>query len=160
MPALLRYASTLPLLTLLAGCFTYIPAPIESAPTTEDVRVHLTRVALAQVPEDFPTGDTYLTGRIVSVAADSVVLRVPVARRSATPGVPELRQDVHIPRGGIVEIERREVNGLRTGLTVAAAAGAATALVLLIIEASGVGDPDPGDLPEQMRFPLLSVSVR
>lgn len=159
MPALARYASALPLLTLIAGCFTYIPAPLDSAPTTEDVRVHLTRVAMAQVPEEFPTGESFLTGRLVSVAADSVVLRVPVARRSSSFGM-ELRQDLHLPRGGIVEVERREVNGVRTGLTVAAATGAAAALVLMIIDASGSGDADPGDVPEQSRLRLLSVSIR
>jgi hypothetical protein len=122
--------------------------------------VHLTRVALAQVPEEFPTGDTYLEGRLVSVAGDSVVLRVPVSRRTPGLAMPELRQDVHLARGVIVEVERREVSGVRTGLTVAAATGAATALVLLIIDASGAGEGDPGDLPEQMRVPLFSVPIR
>jgi hypothetical protein len=155
-----RFSSILSISTLLVGCFRYVPTPLETAPTTEDVRVHLTRVALAQVPEDFPTGDTFLSGRLVAVAPDSVVLRVPVTRRVDGFGVPELRQDVHIARGGIVEVQRQEVDGLRTGLTVAAATGAATALVLLIIDASGSSDPDPGDLPDQMRVPLLSVSLR
>jgi hypothetical protein len=71
----------------------------------------------------------------------------------------QLRQDIHIPRGEILEVERREVNTARTGLTIAAAAGAAAALVLLVIDASGNADADPGDPPDQMRFPVLSIPV-
>jgi hypothetical protein len=147
------------LLTLLGGCYRYLSTPLDAAPRDQDVRVHLSRVALARVPEEFPTGGTFLTGRIVGVEADSVVLRVPVSRAAGF-GLQELRQDVHIPRGEILDIERREVSAARTGLTVAAAAGAASALVLLIIEASGNTDADPGEGPDQLRFPVLSIPVR
>jgi hypothetical protein len=115
---------------------------------------------MAQVPEDFPTGSDFLVGRVVQLEPDSVVLRVPVASRASTPGMQELMQDVRIPRSGIVDVERREVSGLRTGLTVAAATGLGTALVLMIIDASGAGDEGPGDLPEQMRLPVWSVFFR
>jgi hypothetical protein len=122
------------------------------------VRVHLSRVALARVPEEFPTDGTFLTGRIVGLEADSVVLRVPVSR-AAGYGMQELRQDLRIPRGEIVDVERREVSAARTGLTIAAAGGAAAALVILIIDASGSVDTDPGEGPDQMRFPVLSIPV-
>jgi hypothetical protein len=150
---------TLLLLTFLGGCYRYLPAPLEVAPRDTDVRVHLSRVALARVPEEFPTGGTFLTGRIVGVEADSLVLRVPVSR-AAGYGMQELRQDLHIPRGEIIDIERRQVSAARTTLTVAAAGGAAAALVILIMDASGNADADPGEGPDQMRFPLLSISVR
>jgi hypothetical protein len=157
---LARFGIALPLLVVLGGCFRYSSTPLASAPTNEDVRVHLSRVALARVPEEFPRGESYLTGRIVGVASDSVVLRVPVSRATGGFGQPNLRQDVYIPRGEIVDVERRHVNAFRTGLTVAAATAAGTALVLAIIEGSGNADEDDGEGPDQMRFPVFSVPFR
>jgi hypothetical protein len=151
--------STLLLLISLGGCFRYLPAQLETAPRDRDVRVHLSRVALARVPEEFPTGGTFLTGRIVGLEADSVVLRVPVTR-AAGYGMAELRQDVHLPRGEIIEVERREMSPARTGLAIAGAAGAAVALVILIIDASGSTDADPGEPPDQLRLPVLSIPLR
>jgi hypothetical protein len=153
-----RYGFAFPLLLVLGGCFRYSSTPLTSAPADEDVRVHLSRVALARVPEEFPRGDSYLTGRIVGLASDSVVLRIPVSRASAF-GQPNLRQDVYIPRGEIVDIERRQVNAFRTGLAIAAVTGLGTALVLTIIEGSGVDEED-GEGPDQMRFPIFAVPLR
>jgi hypothetical protein len=132
-------------------------SPLDEVPSDEDVRVHVTRAALARVPEEFPTGGSYVTGRIVAMAADSVVIRVPVTRRTEAIGMPALRQDLYIHRAEIVDVERREVSGLRTGLAVAAATGAAAALVALIIEASGGPDDVLGEPPDQLRLPLVVV---
>jgi hypothetical protein len=120
----------------------------------------MTRVALAAVPEDFPTGGSFLTGRIVGFAADSVVLRVPVTRGASGFGTAELRQDLYIPRSGIMDVERREVSGVRTGLAVAGAAGAGAALLVLIIKAYGSPSDGPGEGPDQMRIPWFPVPLR
>jgi hypothetical protein len=50
-PIMLRQA-TLFAAAALAGCYTYVPAEISTVPAGQEVRVYLTRGAVAGLPED------------------------------------------------------------------------------------------------------------
>ena len=87
MRGLARLCAVLTLPASLGACFRYLPAPLDAVPANEDVRVHLSRVALARVPEEFPTGGSYLMGRIVGLSP----VRRPGARAARFPDLVDSR---------------------------------------------------------------------
>lgn len=143
---------------LLSGCFSYIPAELGTVPPGGEVRVYLTRVAMAQLPEEIPSGRPYLAGSLVSHERDSLMVRVPVASRQDGVHSVAIRQDVRVPTREILDFQRREFSPARTGLLVAGTVGLATAIILTIIEASG-SERGPGELPELSRVPLFSFPL-
>ena len=155
----LRALALLPTAMLLSGCYTYIPVELAALPADRELRVFLTRQALAAIPEDVPTGATYVTGRLERRTADSILIQVPVSRRIEGGGALDLRQNVFLPLTEIVDVQYRELDRAKTTLTLAAGVGGAFALVLGIISASGTGEPDPLPGEGQIRVPVFSVPV-
>jgi hypothetical protein len=143
---------------LLGGCYTYIPVDLGAAPADTELRVFMSRQALADVPEDIPTGGTYLTGRLVRRTRDSILIQVPVSRRVEGAGALDLRQNVFLPVSEIVDVQYRELNRGRTAMALLGGAGAAVALVLGVVDAGGTSDPG-GEVEEQIRIPLFSFPI-
>lgn len=141
---------------LLSGCYTYVPAELETVPPGREVRVQLTRRATAELPVQLPVNGPTLNGELMRKNADRFTIRVPIRDTSSGIDGDGLKQDILIPTDAILEIQRREFDGLATGLLVAGAVGAATSLILLIMDSSGSPPPDLGDPPQQMRGPILS----
>lgn len=148
-------------LPLLSGCFSYVPAEPASVPAGEEVRVFLTRDAVLELQDAIPTSGSALRGRITGREDDLLTLRVPVTAPRAGLQAPDIGQDVRIATGQILELQRREFSPARTGLLVAGAAGAASMIILLIMDDAGATpQPGPGDGPEVIRIPLLSLPTR
>ena len=143
-------------LLLLAGCYSYVPTELGSAPAETELRVYLSRRGLADIPEDIPTGASYLTGRFMRRTADSVLIQVPVSRRVEGAGALDLRQNVFVPISEIVDVQYRQLNRAKTGIALAGGVGLATALVLGVFDARVDQDPVSGDSPEQIRIPFLA----
>src|SRR5688500_10557824 len=92
---------------VLSGCFRYVPVELGAVPPDSEVRVHVSRRGLADIPEEIPTGSTYVNGRFVRETADSVLVQVALGRRLDQPGALDLRQNVLLPRSEIEEVELR-----------------------------------------------------
>ena len=143
---------TLGLVALLSsGCFSYVPADIETVPPGEDVRLFLTQAGMAALDEADPDG-TLLTGvtpivqgEITRRDLDEVYVRIPITRRQVGFHSSQLGQDVRIPTGEIVQIERRELNGVGTGLIIGGSTGLAASVILFIIN-DARGGPTGGRL--------------
>jgi len=143
-----------------AGCYTYIPTELSTVPAGQEVRVYMSRLALAALPEDIPANDLYLRGSLTAQADDSLTIRVPITSRQQGLSVSEIRQDVRVPTAEIVAVQRREFSTGRTALAIGGAAVGAGAIIALIFEAVGGGGPGdpPGD--DLSRVPLFSIPLR
>lgn len=144
---------------LASGCFGYVPVETSAVTPGEDVRVYLTRQGLAELEQlDLESGPI-VRGSVVAAEPDRLLLRVPVTRVQEGFHSVALGQDVPIPSGAIVQLERRELNRGGTALLVAGtAAMAATVIYLILDEGGGRDEPDPPEPPE-IRIPLFSVPV-
>ena len=143
-----------------SGCFGYVPAPLDTVPPGDEVRVHLTRegvaAELARVAgEESPSVD----GTLVRGDRDQLVLRVPVTVQATGIMTRSLGQDVTIPAARITQLERRQLNRPRT--TLAAAGGGALLAAILFSFGQGTPDPEifPPREPEEFRGPAWAVRI-
>lgn len=143
----------------LTGCFSYVPASLETVPAGTDIRVYLTRQGLADLPEPLEQDGPFLTGTLVRREDERVFIRVPIAPRQEGFYTSTFGQDVSLATGEIVQLERRKLDRAGTALLVGGTAAAAGAVIFLIVEAFGEpGKPEPPE-PE-LRIPLFSIPVR
>src|SRR5688572_25283186 len=144
---------------LSSGCYGYIPVELEAVPPGEQVLVHLTRQGLADIPELPNLTSNALTGRVISRDATQLVLRVPtVTQRRASGALETLGQDIPVPVGEIIDVSRRELSRIRTGLLVAASIGAVVSAIIsfgdVFNEAGPIVPPEEG-----IRVPLLRLQA-
>jgi hypothetical protein len=131
----------------------YVPVPGGAVPPTEDVRVYLSRRGLADLPEDFTTGRSYVTARWTKATPDSVMLQVPIVRRVDDPNAPDIRQNLFVARTDVVDVRSRRFSGPRSALAIGGAIGAGVAIVTVVLKAGGNDTLTPGEGPEQLRVP-------
>ena len=148
----------------LAGCFHYVPVEQAALPVGGDLRIELTRVGFAELPEipSYPGPD--LDGTLVSAERDGLRLRVPVPIRVDGMVRGTVAQDVTIPSRSIVQIRARRLDRTRTALSVGA--GVATlAAIFLGFQAGGNDTPEiPNQPPEEeagagLRAPLFVIPL-
>jgi hypothetical protein len=143
----------------LTGCFSYVAAPIETVPAGTDIRVYLTRQALADLPEPLEQDGPVLEGTLVRREDERVFIRVPIAVRQEGFHASTVGQDVSLSAGEIVQLERRRLDRAGTALLVGGTAASAAAVIFLIMDA--FGEPGRTDPPvEEFRIPLFSFHVR
>jgi hypothetical protein len=155
-----RAAAVLAAALVCSGCFTYVPAPLDTVPPGGEVRVHLTREGVAAdlarvAGEESPSVD----GTLVRGDRDQLVVRVPVAIQATGILTRSLGQDVTIPATRISQLERRQLNRPRTAL--ALVGGGAALVAVLLSFGQGVPDPElpPRREPEEFRGLGWSFSV-
>jgi hypothetical protein len=147
-------------LTTLAAsaCHRYVPVELSSLQPGAEVRLFMSRQGIAALPEEVPVNELYLRGRLLAQESDSVLLGVPIPPQPGFTG-PDIRQQVKVGSGQIVDVQLREFSAGRTALVVAGGVGAAAALISLIFAAEksiDVGDPND----DLSRVPILSVPLR
>jgi hypothetical protein len=130
---------------LCSGCFSYLPADVRSLAPDRDVRLELTRVGFAQLPEIPNRPGPELTGRVTRAEADRIVLRVPVAIRSDGMVTGTIRQEVVIPAADIVRVEQRVFSRRRSAVVALGGVGALVGTLM----AFGSGGPPVGQEPEK-----------
>jgi hypothetical protein len=144
---------------LFTGCFSYVPASLETVPAGTDIRVYLTRQGLANLPEQLEQDRPFLKGTLLRHEDERLFIRVPIAARQEGFYTSSVGQDVSLPAGEIVQLERRRLDRAGTALLVGGTAAAAAAVIVLIIDAFGEpAKPDP-PMPE-LRVPVFSIPVR
>lgn len=137
----------------LSGCFTYVPVGNQPVPAGQEIRITLSRQAMAALPEEVAAPGTVLQGVYTGQEGGELRIRVPVWSRDRLVG-PELRQEARIPLNEVQELAIRRLDTPRTLLVTAGSVAAATGLVLAIMQSSGNVIRSPGEGPEQFRFPL------
>ena len=144
----------------LTGCFQYVPATLETVPDGQEVRLFVTQEGLSEASAVTTDGQPIVRGRLVSREADQLFIRVPTAVRQEGFHSAVLGQDVAIPIREIVQVERRQVDGLATGLLVAGTAGVAATVIFVIMEAVSGDDTPPDGGGEEARVPFFSIPLR
>src|SRR4051794_5368585 len=81
---------------LLSGCYQYLPVELAAVPPQTDVRMELTRVGFAKLPQMPEQSGPDVAGTLVRVDPAQVVLRVPVNVRSGEIVTGTIAQDVVI----------------------------------------------------------------
>jgi hypothetical protein len=114
-------------------------------PPGEEVRIELTRVGFAQLPELPNQAGPDLDGTIVRRDQSRLFLRVPVNVRLDGIVTQTVQQELAIPTTDIVLMERRVLSRTRTGLSIGS--GLAT-LGVIFLSFRDSGDENP-ELPER-----------
>ena len=142
-----------------SGCFRYVPVELAAVPDGNDVRMYLTRQGLAALDELPLESGPIVRGKLITQDNGDVTLRVPVATRQTGFHSSMIGQDVRIPTGDIVQVERRQLDKLGTGLLIGGAIGVTALVMTLILDSHSetVVEPPP---PEEIRVPLFTLRIR
>lgn len=147
------------LAALLLGapaCYRYVPAELTAVPAGEDVRLHLSRAGMEALQPLSADPEPIVSGLAVRRDGERLLLRIPVRARPETFYGEAVGQDVWIPTAGIVQLERREIDRVRTGLLTAASVGAAAAVLFAIMDDAhgGMDIRPPGDDTQMQGFSI------
>jgi hypothetical protein len=143
-----------------SGCYTYVPAAFPTIPTGERVRVYLSQAGAARLREI--GGDAIpglgerpvVAGRLVRRDATEFSLQIPIGARQTGFLQEELDQQVTLPVAELVQVERRQVSGVRSALAVVAGTAALTALVVTVLKGARNPSPSTGGDPDNLRAPI------
>jgi hypothetical protein len=132
---------------IASSCFRYVPAELGTLPPGDEVRIELTRVGFAQLPELPNLSGPDLNGTLVRSEPDRLFLRVPVNVRLDGLVTQTVQQELAIPAGDIVQMEHRVLSRGRTALSVG---GGLVTLGVIFLSFRDGGDDTP-ELPERPR---------
>jgi hypothetical protein len=132
----------------LSGCFSYVPVELSTLPPGDQVRVELTRVGFAQLPELPNNAGPNLNGTLLQFDSDRLFLRVPVNVRLDGLVTQTVQQDLAIPVGEIEQLERRVLSRSRTAMSIGG--GLATlGVIFLSFKATNENPELPPKVPEE-----------
>jgi hypothetical protein len=151
-----RATASLVAAAFLSGCYSWIPVELDAAPAGPELRVFMSRRALADVPEGIPMSATYLTGRLSRQTQDSILIQVAVSRLVDAPGAMDLRQNVFLPKNEIVDVQYRLLNRAKTIMALVGSASLATGLLTVVISSGGNADDQTPDFGDRIRIPLVA----
>lgn len=141
MPTMHRATLAMLAAPLLAGCFSYIPVEVETVSPGAEVRMELTRVGFAELPELPSYTGPDLGGTFVREGEGALWVQVPVAVRQDGLVARTIDRQVAVPADQVVWIRRRKLDKARTWLS------AASGVTVLALIASGFRH-DGNDTPE------------
>jgi len=139
-----------------AGCYSYVPTRLEMIEPGQDVRVRLSPEEADRLVEMRRSDSRTMVGTVVSASQSEVTMNTQVSRLDPMAGTRALMQTLDVPSTGIVEVELRELDNLKTAagiglLAVGVGVGLAAALGG---DASG-GDPPVPPGPEESWIPFF-----
>ena len=135
----LRHFAAVLVLSTTTGCFNYVPTEIGAVPPGESVRLFLTRAGVDAINEAGNEDalntlfEPVLSGEFVRRTDADFYVRIPTVRRQVGFHSSQLGQDIRVPAGEIVQIERQELSRAKTGLLVGGTAAVITGLIVFIL---------------------------
>ena len=149
--SVLRRSPWIPVLVLvltgvLGGCYSHRPVTLDEVTAGDDIRVRVTAREMDRLEAEVPLPDRVFRGTVVG-AESGLLLQVPVPGSEAGPtSAGPLFNRIRVAPDGLVEVEVRELDRVRTFGLVAAAAAVATAVGIAAFESPD--DPEgEGDKP-------------
>lgn len=143
------------------GCYSYVPARLESIEPGQAVRLRLSADEAERLAEIRLTDLRTMDAVVVEQGGDRMLVETTVGRLDPMQGTRPLTQRVDVPLGGILEVEARQRDNLKTGafvgsIGVAVGLGIAVALKGGFGQGSGEGEGPLEDrgLPFILRFAL------
>ncbi len=146
---------------LQLGCYTYVPATLETVPQGAHVRALITPEAERQLLATFGVQQgRILSGDLQGRDPNQVALLVPSVPFGSGPGTRPLYQEVTLPAADVLRVDIRRVDPFRTGVLAAGAAAVAAAVVWQTF-GSGFfsGTPSPDGPPESVRGWSIGFSI-
>ncbi|MYH49088.1 MAG: hypothetical protein F4020_02600 [Gammaproteobacteria bacterium] len=150
-------------LSTTTGCFNYVPTEIGAVPPGESVRLFLTRAGVDAINEAgneealSTLFEPVLSGEFVRRTDADLYVRVPTVRRQVGFHSAQLGQDIRVPAGEVVQIERQELSRAKTGALVGGTAAVLTGLIVFIL--NDARQPEtvvpPFDPVEDRRRPVV-----
>ena len=148
--------------TLLLGCYKYVPTTLSAVPTGANIRALLSNEAQADLRSRVGLDVELLEGKLLENNGEQVMLSVrSVAAFSVLGSTQPLYQRVDVSRQGLVRVDVRQLDQVRTYGLIGLAAGAT---VLIAAQAFGEGEPGSsppsnGDPPERIQGVLLRLPL-
>lgn len=159
----LRHLAAVLVLSTTTGCFNYVPTEIGAVPPGESVRLFLTRAGVDAINEAGNEDalntlfEPVLSGEFVRRTDADLYVRVPTVRRQVGFHSAQLGQDIRVPAGEVVQIERQELSRAKTGVLIGGTAAVITGLIVFIL--NDARQPDsvvpPFDPVEDRRRPVV-----
>lgn len=115
---------------LLVGCYRQVPTDLAAVADGARVRVELTRVGFAMLPELPGHSGPGLGGTLMRQSEMEIVLRIPLSTPTGAAVTRTIPRDVTIPTEAIVETTEREFSRGRTGLAIAGGVATLAAIFL------------------------------
>jgi hypothetical protein len=146
----------------MSACYRYTPVPLQITPEGQQVRLLVTREGATELREVTEIGAEVptLTGTIVEIEDQEILLRVPVAQRQAGFHTVSLDQTIRVPSGEILQVERRDFDRGKTALFVGATVAVSAFVITSIMKAFGGDSSNPGDPPPvEIRIPTPLISI-
>ena len=153
-----RPALILAIGALSAGCYSYAPVAPSSAPVGVAVRARLTEPEAERIRGLLGRDDRLIEGTLMESVPDAIVIAVPTTPGTSTPalGGARLHQRISVQVPGLVELEARSLDRLRTGLFVGAVVAVAGYVIgsQFVSADSPEGNDKPGD--DRLVVPVFS----
>ena len=148
---------------LAAGCYTHRAVPLEQVPVGAPVRVRITPAEAARVGAILGREERVLEGQLLSKNSGSgVIVAVGTTVGTDATGVGPLHQRLTIPREGLVELELRQLDKLRTAGAVAGAGAVAAAVIVAAFAAvtRATGSEKEGGPDRMIPLPVGGIRLR
>jgi hypothetical protein len=152
----LSRAAALLALTIAAGCYHYVPVPVESVTPGSDIRARVSAEEARRLEPLLVRDDArVLEGLFLERQNGSILVQVPVVSELRGIRMETFHQRVDLPVSSILEMELKELDRGRTGLALGAGTVVLVALVVNQLRGSGSSDRDgPLPPPDEIRVPL------
>lgn len=146
----------LSLVPLLAACYTYAPIEPGLALPGTNVRAHVSGATAEQIEPLLGISNAReLSGRLVDVRGDTLIVEVPAVFRAEVGGsIQTLYQRVAIPRTGLRELETRQLDRVRTTAAAVATAVIVGGLIVKAVRGTPGQEASPGGGGAEFRIPL------
>lgn len=108
--------------TMGVGCYSYVPVALDDVPPGTHVRAHIrgsTAADLRQLGADWE----HVDGRLIERGNEQLVVEILEATSFTTGGARSLSQRIDLPVQDVVSVQVRRLDGLKTGIAAALAAG-------------------------------------
>lgn len=155
-------AAALAMLPMFGGCYSYVQASAETVTPPAAVRAHLSSDGAAGIAEVLGESRSVLDGELTGVTPEGIFMLVPAASVRRGTRTEALSQELLIPRGGIVALQLRMLDRMRTAGLVAAAVGTVGVILYRTLSGDRGGDPSPpgGGGPTESAGPLAPFPRR
>jgi hypothetical protein len=147
-----------PLLFLsLSACYTYAPVQAATVTPGTSVRARISATAAERVAPLIGVNDArLLTGKFAGTDAAGFLVEVPTTTQVGPAGsLQSLAQRISIPRGDMLEIERRTLYRGRTAAVVGGAAVIGIATAINVLRGERGSDRPPGGTSTDTRIPVV-----
>jgi len=142
-----------------SGCFAYLPSSPQEIAPGEGVRLRLSAQEAMRYADLRLPNPRVLEGTLVERSDSELMVEASIGTSDPARGSRILLQRVTVPVSGILDVEQRRLDRVKTGFLVGGGAAVLTALVIHSAWGSGSESQHPPDISEARRIPLLRFAI-